>query len=270
MHFIIPLFMATSALQPSSIETISVSPVLSEQEYKEAIEVLSETSQHAQLILDTIDQRVLPKLEKRYFFLDVGAGPGFMATSLAAHFEEADAVEPNPELWPLYNSDSVRLIRSSWSEFSEERSYDFVLCSHVLYHMPKDEMKAFIKKLLFYTKKDGLCLIALMAPRGENHQLHSSFNPNYVHSGQIEEVLNELGVSYEVARAQNRFSAKSFRQMASLCRFLILEDCLTKDQRDHLDEVSFNREISSYVATLKRSDGSYTLDQDEDYFIINP
>lgn len=241
---------------------------LSEAEYKTAIEVLSKTSQHTPLILETIYHRVLPYLNHPTSMLDVGAGPGIMTQELNRYFEKVDAVEPNRQLESLYQNKSVKLFPVYWSEFNENQEYDFVLCSHTLYHMNKEEMKEFIVKLLKYTKPDGVCLIAMMAPRGQNHELHTLFNPYYINSGQVKEILDELGVTYEIVSASNHFQANSYDQMAALCRFFVLEDCLTKSQHDQIDLNSFEASISQLTHSLQQPDGTFTLGQEEDYFIM--
>lgn len=246
------------------------SAILSPAEYKETINLLTKTSKHNHLIFEIIKTDVLPLLENKGSFLDVGSGPGLITKQLIPIFIESTAVEKNPELWELYKELPIQLFKGDWNNFQSDKSYDLVLCSHVLYHLDKEDMKEFIGKLLDYTSKYGVCFIAMMAPRGENHELHSSFNPEYIHSGLIKQILEEYGVSFELRKATNTFDADTFEQMANLCYFLILEDCLTHEQRESLNEQVFKEKIQKAVMKLKQPDGKFKLVQEEDYFIISP
>jgi SAM-dependent methyltransferase len=258
--------MVFSLLQAGDAAKKSV-PVLTFEEYKEAIEILSSTSKHNELIFETIQSDVLSLLHEKNSFLDIGSGPGILTHRLSQLFDEGVAVEPNPALWSLYQDNNVFLYKGSWENYPNDKQFSFVLCSHMLYHLDRETMKSFIKKALNSTKQGGVCLIALMAPRGQNHELHMQFNENYVNSSQIKEILEELNAGFQVRTATNTFEANSTEQMSLLCRFLILEDCLTKEQREQQNQREFDAKIANFV-THFQNDGKFFLGQEEDYFII--
>lgn len=244
---------------------------LSSKDYKMAIDVLSKSSQHNRLITETIQEHILPQLNNSASLLDVGSGPGIIARNLQSSFSDLTAIEPNSEMQQFYEGSGIHLYQQEFAAFQSDKKYDLVICSHVLYHMPIDTMSDFITKLLFYTKEGGFCFIALMADKGQNHNLHNQFNPSYVNSSMVRQALNDLEVNYSVFTATNQFEAATREDMLALCRFFVFEDCLNRGVLSQLTPAqkdALENEISSICDTLRHSDGIYRLNQEEDYFLI--
>ena len=276
MSFFVMLVLCCACFFVSSVYAINnnesgVFVSLSSLDYKKAIDVLSQTSQHNQLITVAIQQHVLPLLGKNPSLLDVGSGPGIVTRNLQPFFNSVTAIEPNLEMRSFYSKLEIDLHSYEFALFDTQEQFDFVLCSHVLYHMPEERMKQFIKKLLKHTSKGGFCFIALMADRGENHSLHSQFNKNYTNSFLVKKILNELSIPYTVISATNRFQASQREDMLALCRFFVYEDCLSREVLDHLSESESNEvesKISSICDSLLMENGTYQLNQEEDYCLI--
>jgi 16S rRNA A1518/A1519 N6-dimethyltransferase RsmA/KsgA/DIM1 with predicted DNA glycosylase/AP lyase activity len=67
-------------------------------EYKEALGILANSSQHIELIAQAIKQKILPRLTKRNSLLDVGAGIGILTQRLESEFNEITVLDINPEV----------------------------------------------------------------------------------------------------------------------------------------------------------------------------
>jgi hypothetical protein len=173
---------------------------------------------------------------------------------------------------PLYENNAIQLFKGEFTEFYSDSTYDFVLCSHVLYHMPLQAMKTFIEKLLLHTKPGGYCLIALIAPRGQNHSLHVKFNPQYINSDNVKSILADLSIEYFTYTGINQFRANCYDDMLALCRFFVMEDCLSKQVLSELSPEEFHEiegQIASVAKCLHESNGMFRLTQEEDYILIH-
>ncbi|KTD72764.1 class I SAM-dependent methyltransferase [Legionella tucsonensis] len=238
-------------------------------EYKEAIGILEHTSKHISLVTETIKNKILPKLSHRHRLLDVGAGAGNITKILQSEFDEAVAVEINPELKNAYHQTNIKLYNSDFMNVVLEGKFDLVICSHVMYHLNKSEMSAFIDKLLSLVNPGGYCFIALMAPRGQNHKFHEAFNPDYINSKLIITILNERQITYDRIEVQNSFTTNNSRSMCNLLKFFAIEDCQTKATKDLNAEEMKQIEIKAEQQAIEcNTAAEFELQQEEDYFVI--
>ena len=238
-------------------------------EYKEAIGILENTSKHTSLIEEAIKNKILPKLSHRRRFLDVGAGAGKVTKNLQNQFNEITAIEINPELKDAYAQTKIKLYNCDFMKAELEGKFDLVLCSHVMYHLNKSEMLLFIDKLLSLVSPGGYCLIALMASRGQNHEFHEAFNPDYINSKQIIAILNERQIEYERIEAHNSFTTDNVYSMRSLLKFFAIEDCQTKSTKNLSTEEIKRIEVTVEQQAIGCSkEKGFELQQEEDYFIV--
>ena len=240
---------------------------MSDREYKDAIEILNRSSQHVNLIAGILEQRVLQQ-GSNGSLLDVGAGPGFLTKALAKHFDRVVAVEPNHAMEDFYRGTPYETHFTRFQDFALSEKFDLVMCNHVLYHMPEAEMKVFIEKLMSHVKDGGHLFICLMGAVGQNHDLQARFNPTYVHSGAVKQVLSELGLVYSLETRTNKFSAHSESDYRSLLKFMILEGALGRSDLEKLSGPARQALEDQIRATLEREHSTLTLEQSEDYFIL--
>ena len=248
--------------------------ILNPHDYRIAIDVLSRTSQHNALLIDTIRKHVLPQLKEKTRYLDVGSGYAIITKDICQEFAYTTALEPNQELAPIYKDFSGTWHCCSLADYTSSTLYDFVLCSHVLYHLADDVLQTFIDKLLSFTKPGGLCLLALMAPRGQNHELQYAFNPNYVNSKDIIRILDQRGISYTCIQATNHFKGSSFNDMLALCRLFVLDGTFSPKDWEKMSFVQ-KQEIQGKICQLAKqlatcTEGEFVRTQEEDYIIIYP
>ncbi len=244
---------------------------LSLKEYETALNILNNSSKHYKLVFNCFKEEILKQLNRRKKFLDVGAGAGIITEKIIPYFESTTAIEPNHEFKKNFLNLNCNLIVEDFFKIDLCEKYDFILCSHVMYHMPLNYMVAFIKKILSYLETNGTCLIALMAPRGESHKLHYELNSDYINSSQVINILNNNNINFSKIEATNEFVADTYEEMLSLCRFFAYEDCIPKEKLDLLNKKEkelLDVKIQNIAHQYKTND-FYTLKQEEDYFLIS-
>ncbi|WNG48664.1 class I SAM-dependent methyltransferase [Archangium minus] len=244
---------------------------LSPQDYATAFHLLAKTARHHENIGQWVEQNLLSRMPKRPSLLDVGAGPGTVARRLAPHFGSLTLLEPNRNQLSAFEHPGAQLFHTDLEGYQSPEQYDLVLCSHVLYHVPVANWGRFVDRLLARVRPGGYCLIVLGSGRGQNYELHRDFTQTVISSEQLHAVLKEKQLPYEVATTLNGFSATSFEEMYTLCRFFVFEDCCTPEQLAALSEHearALDARIRKHAERCQEADGVYRLTQDEDLILI--
>lgn len=96
--------------------------------------------------------------------------------------------------------------------------------------MPTAEWGGFIDRLLERVRPGGYCVLMLGAARGQNYALHRDFTQTMISSEQLIAMLEQKRLPHRAIPAMIVFSAASFEEMYTLCRFLVLENCFTAEQ----------------------------------------
>ncbi|QRK07647.1 methyltransferase domain-containing protein [Archangium violaceum] len=244
---------------------------LSPQDYATAFHLLAKTARHHENIGQWVERNLLSRMPERPSLLDVGAGPGTVAQRLAPHFGSLTLLEPNRNQLSAFEHPGARLFHTDLAGYQSSEQYDLVLCSHVLYHVPLADWGRFVDQLLARVRPGGYCLIVLGAARGQSYELHRDFTQTVISSEQLHAVLKGKQLSYEVAETLNGFSATSFEEMYTLCRFFVFEDCYTPEQLAALSEDekrALDARIREHAERYREPDGVYRLTQDEDLILI--
>jgi 2-polyprenyl-3-methyl-5-hydroxy-6-metoxy-1,4-benzoquinol methylase len=244
---------------------------MSPRDYATAFHLLSTTSRHTDNIARVVQERLLPRLPERPSLLDVGAGPGRLAQLLSPWFGSLTLLEPNREQIATLELEGARILHETLESYHSSERYDVVLCSHVLYHVPVAEWGGFIDRLLSFVRPGGYCVIALTAERGQSYQLQSDFKASSISSSKVIQQLREKRLPHEVVAKMNGYSATSFEEMYTLCRFLVLENCYSAEELAAVseDEVrQLDDRIRMHAERYRGADGVYRLEQQEDVIII--
>ncbi|MGI5836678.1 MAG: class I SAM-dependent methyltransferase [Chloroflexota bacterium] len=98
--------------------------------------------------------------------LDIGAGPGRWAISLAKRARRVTAVEPSPAMLDVLTRnleeegvDNVDVVEGWWPDV-EVATHDISLCSHSMYGCP--DLPAFVARMVAVTRRE--CFLVLKAP----------------------------------------------------------------------------------------------------------
>ncbi len=101
-------------------------------------------------VVEVVEERVAPCLPARPSLLDVGAGSGKIARQLAPRFPSMTLIEPNRDQIGSFALEGAEIVHGPFDGFTSEATYDLVLCSHVLYHVPLEAWESFIDRLLSF------------------------------------------------------------------------------------------------------------------------
>lgn len=240
--------------------------------YKEALGILANASDHIEHTVALIMEKIIPDLKNTDSMLDVGAGIGTMTAHFKHVFREISVVDVNPEIRPELEVQFQHVFIGDFLEYEPEKKFDFVLCSHVLYNLPREKLAAFIEKLRSLVAPGGFCLIELIAPRGENHRFHQSYDPAYSNSAHVFSLLDEAGIRYQnYSMPPNHFRVAKREQMHSLLKFFLFENCpaVKKSLNDTDAAAALDNKIADEVQLTALADESgYDYQQEDDAILL--
>ena len=201
-------------------------------EYAQIESEFNSITDHIDILCRYIEKKILPCINKRNF-LDIGAGPGFIARELLGHFDETIALDPN-NCYASYYSDSethnkLRFINRNFEFVNFSHKFDFILCSHVLYHVPQSQWSMFVKKILKLLAKKGNALFTLVATRGKFHALCEQVNHKYSNSQLLTSILKEIGVDYKTSKVISSYFHKDVQDFTNLLRMFVIDDCFLSE-----------------------------------------
>lgn len=118
---------------------------------------------------EKVEQSLIKILNERKpkTILNVGAG----LDTLTQHedfpnsVEHITIVEKNTSYAHSYNDSKIEVIHSSFENWNNTKTYDFILLSHVLFYIPNKE--TVIKKILSYLENGGCAVFVLNKPSAD-------------------------------------------------------------------------------------------------------
>jgi SAM-dependent methyltransferase len=121
--------------------------------------------------------REVEALRDRAVMIDAGAGNGELTARLEPYFGRVTAIEPNPSLEAQLRlvCPDVEVIATTIATASPPEPGNFVLCSHVLYHVPEEEWESTLKHLMGWLAPGGVLAIALQNPRTDCMRMVAHF-----------------------------------------------------------------------------------------------
>ncbi|WP_141327098.1 bifunctional 2-polyprenyl-6-hydroxyphenol methylase/3-demethylubiquinol 3-O-methyltransferase UbiG [Myxococcus sp. AB025B] len=244
---------------------------LSPREYATAFRLLASTARHPENIARLVEERLSARMSQAPSLLDVGAGSGKVAQALATRFGSLTLLEPNPEQVAQLRLEKAKVLIEPFERFDSSERFDLVLCSHVLYHVPPSDWPGFIDRLLSFVRPGGHALIIMAAGRGPTFELCRDFADTLNFGQLLLDTLGRMSLSHEVLPAMSGFTARTFEEMFTLCRFFVLEGCFTAEQLAAMGpEASreMDRKLRQHAEACLRPDGTYQLEQDEDMVLI--
>ncbi|HSW71912.1 MAG TPA: methyltransferase domain-containing protein [Chlamydiales bacterium] len=240
-----------------------------QEEYANVEKVFANNTGHIDHIAGLVSEQISGKNKS---LLDIGAGPATITERLSPLFSFTAVVEPNKAFESLYQGKQFEFHMGKFQDVQFERNFDFILCSHVLYHVPFGEWSFFLKKMNSLLNPAGKALILMVSPQGKWHKLRNEINPYYLNSDRVEQVLKELKILYELIPVQSRFTVPDYQDFKSVVRLFTLDDCflpkeydaLSKDARDAVE-----KKIEEYISSCKLADGAYEFFDEDVYLLIH-
>lgn len=236
-----------------------------EKEYASVERIFANNTGHIDNLADFVH-----RLELSGSFLDIGAGPAAITERLSHDFSSTFVVEPNREFASIYQAKQFKYHIGNFQDIKIEGTYDFVLCSHVLYHVPQKEWAPFLKKMHGLLNPNGKGLVLMVAPTGKWHALRSSINPHYSCSSQVEKALQQENIAYELMPIQSVFKVEDYEDFRALVRLFTIEDCYLPEEYSALtvaEKKAIDDRIDAFISNCEQPDGSYIF-MDEDMYIV--
>jgi SAM-dependent methyltransferase len=125
-----------------------------------------------QIFLTHTDQKIktigwltdfVRRLRMRRLFIDAGAGEGSTTAALGKFFDRTVAIEPNSSLRVelARRCREAEIVEAPIAEARIASPADFVLCSHVFYHIPQTHWTDTLERLASWLGADGIAVVLL-------------------------------------------------------------------------------------------------------------
>jgi SAM-dependent methyltransferase len=219
-----------------------------------------------------IDTKIFPAILRKNRFLDIGPGPGHVTERIARSFSETTVVEPIKDFEKKFREQGYITFIGNFQNITLKSTYDFILCSHVLYHVSQNEWPCFLQRIYDLLDPKGIALIVLIAPNGPWARLQLSINPNLPNSKKVEPILKKLGLQYDVFLVKSNFKTKKREDFEKVFRLFTLDNCFAPEEFNKLtakQKLSIERKIRSYVDSCRKADGTYVANWDDAYIVVN-
>lgn len=136
-------------------------------------------------------------------------------------------------------------------------AYDLVVCSHALYHVPRNRWFDFLANSLRAVDADGRMILVARSRTGEWWQLFDRpaealrdlRKPTYIFAEDIEEAIAEFGFEFERSTAQYEINLESEAEVLRVAEFLYRVPPGTLKQRAEVGRRILERAESSRRGT---------------------
>lgn len=199
-------------------------------------------------------------------FLDVGAGSGEITAVVAKKAEEVTAVEMLEDLSRAIQQKipHAKVFNGSIDEapFSES-TFDFVLCSHVLYYIPLNRWNEILAKIFSWAKPKGQVMIILNSVDSDWYRFSKELSsilraaPNFFYLAPEEWFPHFQGGAKQILSYSSQFNCEvSHPQLAHFlveCQLGVPANFLSKNQW---------LQVETFIQSKKDRSGKY-IDRDK-------
>lgn len=201
---------------------------------------------------------VMASLQKREAFLDIGAGGGHLTIPVSEEFRTTTVVEPDPRQAALFRTrcPQFRVYNEDWRTVDlADGQFDLVLCSHVLYYIPRETWWRTVEKMYLHLAPGGSLVIVMQSPFGEVARFFNAFTPYEI---PVIELADEAASRYgedavTLEYFQNEIFTASLDDMMEIGLFLLIDRKFR----------ARSQEIRRYFREKCAVPGGYGIVQDE-------
>jgi len=144
-------------------------------------------------------RREVEALQDRAVMIDVGAGNGKLTSWLTSYFGRVIAIEPNPSLAAELRAacPTADVLATPIAATLPPAAGNFVLCSHVFYHIPELEWESNLRQLMGWLAPGGVMAVALQNPRSDCMRMVEHFNGVPFDLGKLDRVAETVPGGFE-------------------------------------------------------------------------
>jgi hypothetical protein len=210
--------------------------------------------------------RQVEALGDRAVMIDAGAGGGKLTSWFIPYFRRVIAIEPNPSLEAELRaaSPTADVLPTTITAAAPSAAGNFVLCSHVFYHIPEAEWEQNLRRLMDWLAPGGVLAIALQSPRTDCMRMVGHFIGGRFDLGRLCRVAEAVPGGFE-ARLETVPAQVRTADLETACE--IAEFVL--NVLPMADPPSW-RDLERYVREhFARADDGYRFSCDQDFLRVS-
>jgi SAM-dependent methyltransferase len=204
-------------------------------------------------------------LTNRGLFIDAGAGNGQLTSWLTPKFRKTIAIEPSPFFREQFQKScpGIEMLPVPIAQARPTAHADFVLCSHVFYHIDQALWAENLHQLASWLRPDGILAVGL-----QNHETDCMRMLHHFTGEKFD--LGPLGRAF-ANEAQGQFvvrteTVQAHVQTDSLETAYIIAEFFLNDRP--LPHPPLRADLERYIRTNFHSEGHYRLSCHQDFLRI--
>ena len=211
----------------------------------------------------------LKEIDPKQMAIDAGAGNGVLTKILARNFATVQAVEPNETLLPELATAGANVAiqdESILEAVLDGSSADLVLCSHVLYYIPRSGWDEILNRLLFWTRAGGRIIIILQAEDTDCMKFFKKLRNEEFPIMKFMENFAKTGTAHsvDVVRQPCTIRSQSREDLELILEFLLN---LTPFEND--ESIPAKEDLYHFIDSLPQSEsGEYGMSCDQLFCVI--
>jgi SAM-dependent methyltransferase len=210
-------------------------------------------------------EREIDGLANRDVFIDAGAGNGQLTGWLAPRFHKTIAIEPNPSFQEALQKScpAVELLPVPIDQARPNAQADFVLCSHVFYHIDRARWPETLRHLASWLRPGGVLAVALANHENDCMRMLRHFQGEGFDLGALgrafaADVQGPFDVRTEMVEAH--VQTDSFEAAYVIAEFIL--------NALRLSHPPLRAELERYIRTHFHSNGNYRFSCHQDFLRI--
>jgi len=233
-----------------------------DKEYQRQLDLFVRSSTEKSVELVRIGE-IIAGLHERRSFLDIGAGGGDLTIPVSQSFTETTVVEPNKKQVDFLKRrcPHFNIIHDLWENVDlDNKLFDFVLCSHVLYYIKEGSWIGTIDKMYCHLTKGGRIVIVLQSPIGGVANFFNRFTHYDVNVlGLWSLLIKRYGDhAIDVRYFLNEIWTDNLEDMVTIGLFLLIDRKFNEQKA----------EIGKYFERNHKTEEGYRLVQDDILLVI--
>lgn len=205
------------------------------------------------------------RLPEHRLFIDAGAGNGEITAWISDQFERTIAIEPNDGLRAELSGrcPNIEVLGCTIAEAAPNASADLIVCSHVLYHVPRDQWLDHIDRMASWLAPAGELAVVLSSLQSDELALLNDFLNLQFDLRTLGDVyLRSAGGRFavEVKSIPSCFESPRFEDAYSIAE-LVLNSFPT-----HCPPM--RRDVEDYVRRRFAVDGGFRLSFHQDVLLV--